>query len=229
MQNLTKFSPAHLVCVTMIFFCANYGSVYAQGERKAFEEGDKVLSVGISGGNSSLIYSRITPSISFDYGLKGTRGIVSIGGFASYSQTNSGDDFSSYYNYSFGSGIQDSLYTISKGFKYKNQILMTGLRIGLHYAVRKWDLYAGAMISYQRIIRESTSGTNEFYKGIFSGGYWPINGTLLKTEQVEGQSFSNGKMIFSPYIGARYYLTKKVALNLELGQYTGNAGLSFKF
>ena len=227
MQNLTKFSLVRFVCVTMIFFGVNYGSMYAQGERKAFDEGDKVLSVGISGGGGSFGYSKVTPSISFDYGLKGTRGIVSIGGFASYSQTNSSSSFGNYYSYA--SINPDSLYVISKGFNQKNHTITAGLRFGLHYATRKWDLYAGTMIGYQTTIRESTSGTTAFYKGGFIGGYPTNNGTLLRTEQVNLPSSQNGQMIFSPYVGARYYVTKKVALNLELGQYTGNVGLSFKF
>jgi hypothetical protein len=46
---------------------------------------------------------------------------------------------------------------------------------------------------------------------------------------VDAQSFSSGKIIFSPYNGARYYKTKKVALNIEAGHHTRNVGLSFKF
>ena len=227
MQNLTTFSPTRLVCATMIFFCANYGSMYAQGERKAFDEGDKVLSIGIAGGGGSFGYSKVTPSISFDYGLKGTRGIVSIGGFTSYSQTNSGSSFGNYSSYVFSTS--DSLYTILKGFNQKSHTITAGLRFGLHYATRKWDLYAGTMIGYQTTIRESTSGTREFYKGGFAGGFPTNNGTLLKTEQVNLPTYQNGQMIFSPYVGARYYVTPKVSLNLEIGQHTGNAGIGFKF
>ncbi len=239
MKKLFKLS-----ILTIILLGANYGSTIAQDEQKAFKEGDKILSVGIGPGTESIYptyrgfgygafnsfsfaNSRLTPSISFDYGLKGTRGIVSVGGFMSYSQSNSGSDFGSYYSYGFEG--QDSLYSVSTGFKYKNHSLTAGLRVGLHYATRKWDLYAGAMIGYQRIIRESTGGKNEFYKGKYSGGFPPTNGTLLRTEQVATSSFSNGNVILSPYVGARYYITKKVAINLEAGQYTGNIGLSFKF
>jgi hypothetical protein len=88
--------------------------------------------------------------------LKGTRGIVSIGGFMSYSQNNLGSDVGSYI---YGLERQDSLYLISTGFKYRIHTLTAGLRVGLHYATRKWDLYAGTMIGYQRIVRASTSGT----------------------------------------------------------------------
>lgn len=223
MQNLRK-----LFILTISLFCANYGSTFAQGERKAFEEGDKVLTLGFSGGSSSFGYSKITPSISFDYGLKGTRGIVSLGGFVSYSQMNSGNNFSNYYNYGFGSN-SDSLYSISSGLNQKSHSITAGLRFGLHYATRKWDLYAGALIGYQTTITESASGTREFYKGGFVGGYPPNNGTLLRTEQANLPSYQYGQMIFSPYVGARYYVTKKISLNLEVGQHTGHAGIGFKF
>lgn len=237
MQNLRN-----LFILTIAVICANDGSTFAQDEHKAFKEGDKILSIGIGPGNESVypIYTgfgyggfflsatnrRIAPSISFDYGLKGTRGIVSIGGFMSYSQNNLGSDVGSYI---YRLERQDSLYLVSTGFKYSTHTLTAGLRVGLHYATRKWDLYAGTMIGYQRIIRESTSGTRELYKGVFSGVYPPNNGILQTTEHVDAQSFSSGKIIFSPYIGARYYITKKLALNIEAGQHTGNVGLSFKF
>ena len=63
MKKLFKFS-----ILAIIIVCANYGSTIAQDEQKAFKESDKILSVGISGRGSSLGYSKLTPSISFDYG-----------------------------------------------------------------------------------------------------------------------------------------------------------------
>ena len=45
MQNLRKLS----VLIIMVL-CANYGSTLAQGEQKAFKEGDKILSIGIGAG-----------------------------------------------------------------------------------------------------------------------------------------------------------------------------------
>jgi hypothetical protein len=232
MQNLRKLS-----ILTITFLFANYGSTFAQDEQKAFKEGDMVLSIGIGPGNESKYptfggfgsgsyfsgnNSRITPSISFDYGLKGTRGIVSIGGFASYS----------YYNLegmgsSFLTTNPDSIYTNLKGFEYKTHSITVGLRFALHYSTRKWDLYAGTLIGYHSFMIESRSGTVDYYKGFPS--YLQPNSTPIKSEQLTIQGYSQNQLILSPYIGARYYVTKKVALNLEVGQYTGNVGVSFKF
>ena len=50
MQNSTNLFPVRLVCATMIFFCANCGSIFAQDGQKAFNEGDKILTIGLSNG-----------------------------------------------------------------------------------------------------------------------------------------------------------------------------------
>lgn len=233
MQNLRI-----LLILTITVLCANYGSTFAQDEQKAFKEGDKILSIGIGPGSESIYPSyggfgyggyfssptnrRLTPSISFDYGLKGTRGIVSIGGFMSYSYYNLGG-----MGISFLNPNPDSLYTNLKGFEYKRHSITAGLRFALHYATRKWDLYAGTMVGIHSFITESRSGSVDYYKGFSS--YLRPNSTPIKSEPLTIQGFNQNQFIFSPYVGARYYVTKKVALNIEVGQHTGNVGLSFKF
>jgi hypothetical protein len=220
MQNLRK-----LFILTITLFCANYGSIFAQGKRKAFEEGDKIVTFGISGGSSSSEYSHLTPSLSFDYGLKGTRGIVSVGGLLSYSNS----DFYSYYNGFSSSYLMSNPDTITRvtssyGFG-KQHNLTVGLRLGLHYSTRKWDLYAGALIGYRRIIRNAFDFKTDVYKGIPS----LTNNKPISSETFTVPTNSFGQMIFSPYVGARYYLTKKISLNVEVGQRTGHAGIGFKF
>jgi hypothetical protein len=236
MKKLHKLS---ILIITVI--CANYGSTFAQEEQKAFKEGDKIISIGIGPGNETIYptygggfgsgfgsYStynqRVTPSISFDYGLKGTRGIVSIGGFVSYSYYNLGG-----MGIGFLNNNPDSLYTNFKGFENKSHSITAGLRFALHYSTRKWDLYAGTLVGYHSYIVESRSGTIDYYKGNFTGGFPLPNATPVKSESLSIQGYNQNKFILSPYVGARYYVTKKVALNLEAGQYTGNVGLSFKF
>ena len=220
MQNLLKLST-----LTITFLCADYFSTFAQDEQKAFKEGDKILSVGIGGGFGSSGYSKLTPSISFDYGLKGTRGIVSIGGFLSYSNSNT----STYYNgfsSSFGINNPDTITRITNSFNSPKQHSITaGLRLGLHYSTRKWDLYAGAMIGYNRIIRNAYEFQTDVYKGVPSS----TNNNPFSKEITSVSASVYSKMIFSPYVGARYYVTKKISLNLEVGQYTGNLGIGFKF
>jgi hypothetical protein len=237
MQNLCKLS-----ILTITFLCANYFSTMAQGERKAFEEGDKVISIGISGGGGSSGYSKLTPSISFDYGLKGTRGIVSIGGFLSYSNNTSlySNQFSSGYGGSYGGGYGGSYF--GSGFGYNpsdttthyysaldntKQSITAGIRLGLHYSTRKWDLYAGAMIGYQFTLSETNQFSTTTYKYEPNAQYPSINTT--STSYPRSPSYNPNNFIFSPYVGARYYVTKKVSLNLEVGQHTGNIGIGFKF
>jgi hypothetical protein len=235
MQNSTKLSPAPLACLTMIFFCANYGSMYAQGERKAFEEGDKILTFGLSGAGSGgyginyyNLQSALRPTITFDYGLKGTNGIVSIGGFASYSSSKSSSFSNIYANYPnpyLGFGFpKDSIYAISQGGGATNQTFTVGVRLGLHYSTRKWDLYAGALLGYQYSSTQTNDYSMEYYKGFPTSNSLPI-----RTEEGKGQNLSSKQFILSPYVGARYYITPKISLNVEVGQHTGHAGIGFKF
>jgi hypothetical protein len=227
MQNLRKLSV-----LTITFLCANYFSTMAQDEQKAFNEGDKVLSIGISGGGGSSGYSKLTPSISFDYGLKGTRGIVSIGGFLSYSNTNYGNWNSNVYQYFNQPITKDSMnYSIVSSSGFNQYTFTAGIRLGLHYSTRKWDLYAGALIGYRTSFTNSRTQTADTYRGILSqiGGYPQTDGKLLKSETTTIPGYSYGQTILSPYVGARYYVIPKVSINLELGQDTGNIGIGFKF
>ena len=221
-----------LSILTIAFLCANYFTTLAQDEQKAFKEGDKILSIGISGGFGSSGYSNSTPSISFDYGLKGTRGIVSIGGFLSYSNTNYNNWNSNFYQYYTQPSTKDSVnYTISNYSRYNQHTITAGLRLGLHYATRKWDLYAGTLIGYRQSFTDSRTQTTEYYKGAVSqnGGFIPPNGKLIGSETSIISGTNYGNMVFSPYVGARYFVAKKVSLNLEIGQHTGNIGVGFKF
>ena len=230
MQNLRKLS---ILTITVI--CANFISTMAQqDEQKAFNEGDKVISIGVSGGDIGSVVSgnvrnfygqNLSPVISFDYGLKGTRGLLSIGGFASYSRSN----ISSYngvggYSY-IANSPSDTLFVSSNFGGVKISNFTAGVRLGIHYATRKWDLYAGAMIGNRTTISEYGKSTSEYYKGTLT---FP-NRQLVKTDIIEPRSITNSTFFVSPYVGAKYYFTKKVSLNLEIGQYTGNVGLCFKF
>ena len=238
MQNLTIISSVRLVCATMIFFCANYGSMYAQGERKAFQEGDRILTIGLSGAggtgygygygyNPYNIGNTLKPTITFDYGLKGTNGIVSIGGFVSYSSSifpGSVNNLFSSYSYSGFGYPRDSIYAITQGGGATSQTFTAGIRLGLHYSTRRWDLYAGAMIGYQYSSTKSNDYSTEYYKGFPTSASSPI-----RTEEGKGRTLSSQQLLLSPYVGARYYVTKKISLNIEVGQHTGHAGIGFKF
>ena len=237
MQNSTKLSPTRLTCVIMIFLCANYGSIFAQDGQKAFNEGDKVISIGLSngmiealvGGIPNYTYrNALTPSVTFDYGLKGTRGIFSIGGFASYSK----DKLAGYDEHNSLRGTNgsynlgnDGLYTISKREDVNTSVFTVGVRFGLHYSTRKWDLYGGLMIGDRTTISQGGKWTTEHYEGNQQNPYVK----LIKTDETDLFNRKSSTFFVSPYVGARYYVSKKVSLNLEIGQYTGNVGLGFKF
>jgi hypothetical protein len=242
MQNLRKLLFIRLAYLTMAIICANYGSILAQEEQKAFKEGDKILSIGVGlGGESPLSnsfqrmgfysglygvsegkYPSFTPSISFDYGLKGTRDIVSIGGFASYSQRTSPSSIYASGNHNYVLG-QDSIYSYLNLKGLRSHTFTVGIRLALHYSTKKWDLYGGTMLGYQKTFTESEAGSEVFYKKNNGSGI-PV-GTTTFTYPNYGQE----QFIFSPYIGARYYVTKKVAFNIEAEQSKGRIGLSYKF
>jgi hypothetical protein len=235
MKNLRKLS-----ILTITVLCANYFSTLAQDEQKAFKEGDRVISVGIGAGSGPTYFgygnyglranSNIVPSLSFDYGLKGTRGIVSIGGFMSYSQTKYENiEGSINGGYFIANILKDSIYSIPNGFGYANRTLTAGLRFGLHYSTRKWDLYAGVLVGYRTSFTESRSGKTDYYKGLGANGFPSIDAKFIKSETSTIPSSSYSQLILSPYAGARYYVTPKVSLNLEVGQYTGNIGIGYKF
>lgn len=221
----------HKTCLLLlIIISTNYAFTFAQDDQKAFKEGDKVLSATISGGGSANGYGHITPSLVFDYGLKGTKGIVSIGGILSHTQR-------TIYGNTYGYVLtpENNIYNYSRDLgDSKVQSVLAGLRIGLHYSTRHFDFYTGAMVGYQKTFVSSRENTLEKYKitpesKFFALNYPPANSVLVESQRRTVPAYNYNELIFAPYIGARYYFTQKVGLNLELDQYAGKAGLSFKF
>jgi hypothetical protein len=239
MKNLLK------TCfLSFAFLGINYASTFAQDEQKAFKEGDKVFTFGLGFGSetplssitrhSPMNFSKgnetigFTPSIAFDYGLKGTRGLVSIGGFLSYSQRvapiDGGYGFNIYNASPYNVGQNDD-YTITKLEGLKSHTLTAGLRFGLHYSTRKLDFYAGTMIGFQKVITESKAGELTYYQGN------PNNGSSLPAgvKKLTYLDYSLEEFIIKPYVGVRYYVSPKIGLNIEAEQLKGRVGLSFKF
>jgi hypothetical protein len=117
-----------------------------------------------------------------------------------------------------------------KSSGYNQHTITAGLRFGLHYSTRKWDLYAGVLVGYGLSLTNSQTQTTDFYKGIYSQyGFSSTDGKLLNSETFTYPARSTGQLLLSPYAGARYYVTPKISLNLEVGQHTGNIGIGFKF
>ncbi|MCU0470696.1 MAG: hypothetical protein MUF58_19080, partial [Arcicella sp.] len=80
MQHLQKNYLTRLAYLTMVIIGMNQGMAFAQEEKKAFDEGDKIISIGVSNGINNILSTSInqgyyrpafTPSVTFDYGLKG--------------------------------------------------------------------------------------------------------------------------------------------------------------
>ena len=201
MQNLTTFSPARLVCATMIFFCTNYGSMYAQGERKAFQEGDKIVSLTFSGGGGGFTGFHGAMGASYETAIKGTRDILSIGGFANYSSGNQ-----VFLNRLPTSGFDTYYARVNE--------LSAGIRIGAHYATRKWDLYGGIMVGASYGFRPD---------GLANSGDFS---TLRPLYQNPLDKFN---INVDPYVGARYYVTKRVGLQLETTGKQTTFGIVIKF
>lgn len=232
MQNLHKFAPTRIACLTVALLASNFDSIFAQDERKAFKEGDKIIGVGFAGASSNNL---IAPAITFDYGLKGTSGLLSIGGFMSYTMKDvapvipfgiggvssfGGSDFIQY-----SSKSSDSTYTTITDKSSKSKVFTAGIRLAIHYSTRKFDFYAGAMAGNRITTNEYGPRKREFYKGTFQS----INSKLLDSDYQNSFSQTSSEWFVSPYAGAKYYLTNKVSLNLEVGQYSGHVGLGFKF
>jgi hypothetical protein len=231
--------------LSIVLCCANYGYLLAQDEQKAFKEGDKIFTFGVGFGSESPLSSiyrhspisfskgneRIgfTPSIAFDYGLKSTRGLViSIGGFLSYSQRiapiDGGYGLKAYDTYPYVSR-DTTLFTILNLKGLKSHTLTAGVRLGLHYSTRKWDFYAGAMLGLQKVITESNAGEQTYFKGNPNTG----NAVPVGTTKLIYLDYNVEEFIVRPYFGLRYFVSPKVAINLEAEQNKGRVGLSFKF
>ncbi len=181
MQNLRKLS-----ILTITALCANYGSTFAQDEQKAFKEGDKIFTFGMGFGSESPLSSitrhspinfskgnepiGFTPSVSFDYGLKATRGIIfSIGGFLSYSQrtapVDDGYGFNAYNSYP-PIISSDSIFSITNLKGLKSHTLTAGVRLGIHYSTRKWDLYGGQCLVFRRLLQSQMQVSRPITKEI---------------------------------------------------------------
>jgi hypothetical protein len=187
-----------LTVLTIILCCANYGSIFAQGERKAFEEGDKILGFTVGGSYGKQIGLNGTLGASYETAIKGTNGLLSIGGFAELERTQQ----------IFSSQSQ----SLPSSFDVRN--ISGGVKLALHYSPNsKWDLYAGTRIG-------ATYSSALGISGDLISNKIPING---------GNTLDKLNLILDPYIGARYYFTKKVGLQLETTGKQTTFGIVIKF
>jgi len=178
----------------------------------AFGKGTNVISIGVGVGGEYTYYGggyTSTPNLvlSYDNGTFGNvgPGTISLGALFSYKGiSNDYTDFHSGYDY-------------NQNWSY----YVLGVRSAYHLnvpAAPRFDPYIGIMLAYYDISYHETS----------NDPYYNDPGNPHYNYYVDNY---NSYMAFSLYIGARYYLTNRVGLWLELGYGYSNAalGVSFKF
>jgi hypothetical protein len=203
---MQKDIAVHLLNQTTMktFITALFISVatLAGAQTNPYQVGDNMVSFGIGIGSSyGYNLARQTPALSLqvehataDLGP----GFIAIGGYLGFK----GYRYTS--NYSNG-------YFVKQNWSY----YILGARASWHLSefdgvdLTKWDLYAGAMVSYN-----------------FSRYRYEDNDPFI---DYSTNSYGNG-ISFSTYLGARYFLTDRIAVMGELGwgiaYLTG--GISFK-
>lgn len=210
---ITGFGAAWLLSIASLTFGqeSNTNSTLPSNTN-AFGKGTNVLSIGLGlGGDYTYIgggYSS-TPNfvVTYDNGTFDHvgPGIISLGGLLSYKGASSDfiDPHSGYY--------------YNQSWSY----FILGFRSAYHWNFTKsnrFDPYAGLMLAYYDI-GYSISTSDPYYK--FPGDPY----YYYYTDSYKSY------LALSVYIGARYYVSNKVAIWLELGAGYSNAalGVSFKF
>jgi hypothetical protein len=177
----------------------------ASSQEQAFNEGDRILTVGVSGGYSKYQGSLMRPSMTFDYGLKGTNGLLSLGVYGSY--------FSKTYLYGNEDLLVSGYYS-----KYKQTDFSLGARLAIHYPYlhKKIDFYAGLGLGINKAI------TSDYLsKSIDS------NGKVVVLAEFLGSTVNTLEAL--PFAGFRYNISKTINLNLEATHKSVSVGLGVKF
>ncbi len=177
-----------------------------------FGKGTNLLSIGLGLGGSYTYFGdgyTSTPNfvLTYDNGTFGNvgPGTISLGALVAYK------------------GISYDYTDFHSGYYYdqKWNYVILGFRSAYHFAIptmHRFDPYVGVMLAYYDISYRETSSDPEFN----------VPGNPYYTYYVNNYS---SYMAFSLYIGARYFVTNKIGLWLELGYGYSDAaiGVSFKF
>jgi hypothetical protein len=184
----------------------------ASSQEKAFNEGDKILTIGVSGGYSGG-YNRfqgilLRPSVTYDYFLKKAKGIISLGAYLNfYSKKNEME-------YSYDNGLNELIKT-----SYTTRNFSTGLRLGIHYPFihHNFDVYGGLALGL------SSTGTIDYTRKTFGN-----NGVLTSIFTPLDEYYTTFDVI--PLFGLRYSPISKISINIEyaFGNYP-LIGLGYKF
>ncbi len=177
----------------------------ATSQEQAFNEGDKILTIGVSGGYSKYQGSLFRPSMTFDYGLKSTNGLLSLGVYGSY------------FSKSYQHGDEDILVS---GYysKYKQTDFSVGARLAIHYPYlhKKIDFYAGLGLGINRTITSD-----------YSAKRLDSNGKIVVLAEFPGSTVNSLESL--PFAGFRYNILKNINLNLEATHKSLSVGLGVKF
>ncbi|HTA27422.1 MAG TPA: hypothetical protein VK809_06525 [Bacteroidia bacterium] len=200
--------------IALLSFCLILGStpeVFAQSGDAAFEKGSNIINIGVGlGGNYTYFGDGYTSTpdfvISYDNGTFGDvgPGTISLGALVAFK------------------GISYDYTDFRTGYYYNQNwsYYIIGVRGAYHLTIPsapRFDPYAGLMLGYYDIGYKVSSSDPFFnhpgdpYYATYSNNYASY-------------------VAFSLYIGARYYLSNRVGLWLELGYgYTDAAlGICFK-
>jgi hypothetical protein len=184
-----------------VFFLVMATMVNAQ--ESPYQMGDNVLTIGLGFGSSFGYNSaRQTPAVSIQF----EHATWALG-----SGIVSMGGYLGYKGYSYKANLSNN-YTYSQKWNY----YILGVRGAWHLTtlnnvnLTKWDLYGGLMLSYNYINYSSTAND-------------PIY------DYSRPSSYNSG-LGFSTFLGARYFVTNKIALMGELGYGISflNLGVSFK-
>ncbi|MEO5569782.1 MAG: hypothetical protein ABIT08_07655 [Bacteroidia bacterium] len=196
--------------ITLLFAVAAMSTVYAQ--EAPFQKGTNVISAGLGLGSalgSGYSSSSNTPglSASYEHGVwtVGGPGVISLGGYLGFKG----------YKYEYvGTGYyfpSTYIYTVSQKWNYT----VIGVRSAYHYnglESDEWDLYGGAMLSYNIVNYEYSDND-------------PYNSVSYNSENYDNNIY------FTLYIGGRYFFSKSWGAYAELGYGVSylNIGASYKF
>lgn len=143
----------------------------------------------------------------------------SVGITTNYLQTGLLPSIANYNNHLIQTGIQ-------------RQTSEGGLRFAFHKAIKKFDFYAGAELSY---FRTKTKYTPIYYSditningygGYGSGGFHSYMPPIFSPNY---NYYKASGLVFRPFVGMRYYPIKNLGIQLEMAQTRGSMGLNVKF
>ena len=182
----------------------------ASSNTNAFGKGSNVLNVGVGLGGDYTYYGygySSTPNfvLSYDNGTFGNvgPGTISLGGLFSYK------------GISYGYTDFNSGYTYNQNWNY----YIIGIRSAYHWnftSSSRFDPYLGIMLAYYDINYKASSN-DPYYDRPGNPHYYYYSNSYASYTAL------------SLYIGARYFVSNRVGLWLELGYGYSNAALGVSF